>query len=173
MLERPSPEPNPQNKTKFTDEQNNGSLQNSVQFTEFPDELLLLINDHLPTGKDTMHLTFVNKRLGLFQPEIGKKEAIEAGEYAIYPVEKGENNAEVGNITKLKALLKACPALLLHPVTVMNRHGQVIQGTPYQIALHECDDELVADVIKPAFERLRNGLEMMETRERHGFRMIG
>jgi hypothetical protein len=47
-------------------------------------------------------------------------------------------------------------------VTVKNRHGNVIKGTVYQIALHECDDELINDEIKPAFEKLPNGLEEME-----------
>lgn len=51
---------------------------------------------------------------------------------------------------------------MLHSVTVMNRHGMAIKGTVYQIELHEGDDELIDDEIKPVFEKLPDGLETME-----------
>lgn len=150
MQNRSSIELNPEDKM----EQKNGS-QNSVQLTAFPDELLLTINNYVSSVKDKAHLASVNLRFhGLFQPEIGKKEANEAEEYAILPTNE--------NVETLKAFLKACPALLRHPVTVKNRHGMMIKGTVYQIALHEGDNELIDDVIKPAFERLHDDLETME-----------
>src|SRR3990167_5523777 len=157
MLSRPSIEPNQQDKMEITDEhQKNGSQQHSVQLTDLPDEILLMINDRLPSVKDTAHLASVSFYFHrLFQPEIEKKEAEDAAECAIYPTNE--------NVEKLKALLKACPALLLHKVTVKNRHNMPIKGTVYQVALHEGDDELISDVIKPAFERLHHGLETMET----------
>lgn len=58
--------------------------------------------------------------------------------------------------------LRAISALLLHPLIVKNCHSMLIRGTVYQIALHEGDDELIDDVIKPAFEKLHHGLETME-----------
>ena len=123
---------------------------------ELPGEILLVINDHLTSAKDKAHSASVSHHLHtFFQPEIGKPEAKEAAEYAINPTKE--------NVEKLKVLLKACPALLLHPMKVKNRHGKVINGTVYQVALHECDDELINDVIKPAFEKLHNGLDTMET----------
>ena len=123
---------------------------------ELPGEILLLINDHLTSAKDKAHSACVSHHWhDFFQPEIGKPEAKEAAEYAINPTKE--------NVKKLKELLKDCPALLLHPVIVKNRHGKVINGTVYQVALHECDDELINDVIKPAFEKLHNGLDTMET----------
>lgn len=122
---------------------------------ELPGEVLLIINEHLSLAKDKAHPASVNHHWHtFFQPEIEKQVAKEAAEYAIYPTEE--------NVEKLKILLKDCPALLLHPMKIKNRHGQVIHGTVYQIALHECDDELINDEIKPAFERLPNGLEKME-----------
>lgn len=162
MQDRPSTELNTQDKMKIIDEQKEGS-QNSVQLTDdFPDELLLMINDRLPSVKDKAHLASVNLGFhSLFQPEIGNKEANEAAEYAILPTKK--------NVETLKALLKACPPLLLHPVTVKNRHGMVIKGTICQIALHEGDKELIDDVIKPAFERLHKGLETMEAQRKDWF----
>src|SRR5690606_15802228 len=66
------------------------------------------------------------------------------------------------NIEKLKQLLKNCRALLLHPVTVTNRHGMTITGTVYQIALHEADNELIEDVLEPVFNRIKNGKQEME-----------
>src|SRR5690606_30858007 len=127
-----------------------------IELTDLPLEILDNINSYLTT-KETARLIVAarNKRIHtFFQPKIEKKKAIEASACAIYPVEKGENNVAVYNVTKLKALLEACPALLLHPVSVRNRHGMEIKGTVYQIALHENDNELVDDVIKPAFKRL-------------------
>src|SRR5437588_429318 len=103
MQNRPSTEFNSQDNMEIIDEQKNGS-QNSVQFTDFPDEILLIVNDHLPSVKDKVHLASVNRRLhGLFQSDIGKKEAKEAAEYAIYPTKE--------NVKELETLLKACPAL--------------------------------------------------------------
>ena len=139
--------------------QNNSSQLGPIQLTDFPNEVLLMINNHLPSVKDRVRLASVNRQFhGLFQPEIGKKEAKDAAACAINPIKE--------NIEKLKALLKECPALLLHKVTVKNRHGMVIKGTVYQIALHEGDDELIDDVIKPAFERFHNGLETMEAQRK-------
>src|SRR3990167_6503225 len=157
MLSRPSIEPNQQDKMEITDEhQKNGSQQHSVQLTDLPDEILLMINDRLPSVKDTAHLASVSFYFHrLFQPEIEKKEAEDAAKCAIYPTKE--------NVEKLKASLKACPALLLHKVTVKNRHNMPIKGTVYQIALHEGDDELISDVIKRAFMKLDHGLEAMET----------
>src|SRR3990167_10734556 len=160
MLSRPSIEPNQQDKMEITDEQKNGSQQHSIQLTNLPNEILLMINNHLPSVKDRTRLASVSFYFHcFFQPEIGKKEAEDAAECAIYPTKE--------NVEKLKALLKACPALLLHKVTVKNRHGMVITGTIYQVALHEGDDELISDVIKPAFMRLHHGLETMETQRKN------
>ena len=129
---------------------------------ELPGEILLVINDHLTSVEDKAHAVSVSLRLhSIFQPVIEKLEkqaAKEAAEYAIYPTKE--------NVEKLKELLKDCPALLLHPVIVKNRHGKVINGTVYQVALHECDDELINDVIKPAFKKLHNGLETMEVQRK-------
>src|SRR3990167_11117667 len=136
--------------------QNNSSQP--IQLTDFPNEVLLTINNYL-SSKDTAHLVSVSWQFyTLFQPEIGKKEVKDAAACAINPIKE--------NIEKLKALLEECPALLLHKVTVKNRHGMVIKGTVYQIALHEGDDELIDDVIKPAFERFHNGLETMEAQRK-------
>lgn len=138
--------------------QNRGSKQNSISLTEFPDEILLMINGYL-SGNQTALLTRINRQFyKLFSPEIGEKEAKEAAAYAVYPTKE--------NVEKLLKLLKVCPALLLHPMTVKNRHGQMIQGTVYQIALHEGDNELIDDVIRPAFERLHHGLETMEAQRK-------
>lgn len=38
----------------------------------------------------------------------------------------------------------------------------VIKGTIYQIALHEGDDDLIDNMIKPAFKKLHHGLEEMK-----------
>lgn len=147
-----------QKKTKRTDEQNSHQ-ENSLKLPNFPDELLLMIKDFVPSPKDSAWLASVNLRFhGLFQRDIGTKEANDAEKCVILPTEE--------NVEKLKALLKKCPPLLLHPVTVENRHGMAIKGTIYQIALHEGDDELIEDVIKPAFERLHQGLETMETQRK-------
>src|SRR3990167_10322736 len=148
---RPSDEQDQQDKMEITDEhQKNASQQHSVQLTNLPDEILLMINDRLPSVKDTAHLASVNLYFHrLFQPAIGKKEAEDAAECAIYPTKE--------NVEKLQALLEACPALLLHKVTVKNRHGMPIKGTIYQIALHEGDDELISDAIIPAFMGLHHG----------------
>ncbi|HLB43344.1 MAG TPA: hypothetical protein VJN02_10985 [Gammaproteobacteria bacterium] len=136
--------------------QNNSSQP--IQLTDFPNEVLLTINNYL-SSKDTAHLVSVSWQFyTLFQPEIGKKEVKDAAACAINPIKE--------NIEKLKALLEECPALLLHKVTVKNRHGMVIKGTVYQIALHEGDDELIDDVIKPAFMRLHHGLETMEAQRK-------
>jgi hypothetical protein len=164
---RASNQQSQQDKAKSADEQKNISQENSVQLTHLPKEILLWeVNRFLP-GKNTARLASVCRQLhSLFQPEIGEKEAQEAAEYAIYPVEKDENNIDVKNVTKLKTLLKGCPALLLHPVTIKNRHGMPIKGTVYQIALHECDNELIDDVIKPAFEKFHHGLDTMEAQRK-------
>ena len=136
-------------------EKDNSSTQSPNELAGMPDEILLRINSLLPSVKETARLAFVNRCFhGLFQPEIEKHAAKEAAEYAIYPTKD--------NVEKLKKLLSNCPALLLHPMTVKNRHGMAIQGTVYQIALHEGDNELIEDVIRPAFERLQNGLQEME-----------
>src|SRR5437016_2821127 len=154
MLRRQFIELDELNKTESADEQNNGSQPDPIQLTNLPDEVLLVINNGLPV-KDMAHLASMNRRFhALFQPEIEKKEAKDAAECAIYPTKE--------NVEKLKVLLKRCPALSLHPVTVKNRHGMAIKGTVYQIALHEGDNELIDDVIKPTFERLHRGLETME-----------
>src|SRR5579872_2680474 len=146
-----------QNKGSKQNEEKNGSQENSVQLTHLPNEVLLWRINRYLSGKDTAHLARVNTQFyNLFQPEIGKKEAKDAAECAIYPTKE--------NVETLKALLKGCPALLLHPMIVKNRHGMVIEGTVYQIALHEGDNELIDDVIKPAFEKLNinKGLDTME-----------
>lgn len=134
------------------------------RFEGTPSEILLEIHSHLSSVKETASLARVDRHFhGLFQPEVEKQAAKEAAACVIYPVEETKDYAEkVKNITKLKALLTACLRLLLHPVVVKNRHGQEIKGTVYQIALHECDNDLIDDVIRPAFERLHNGLEEME-----------
>jgi len=143
------------NEIKIADEQKDSSSENSPQFTDLPDEVLLESMNCYLMGKDTTRLSLVNKPYyGLFQPDIGKTEAKEAAKCAINPTKE--------NVEKLTVLLKACPPLLLHPVTVTNRHYMAIKGTIYQIALHEGDDELIDDVIKPAFKKLHNGLETME-----------
>jgi hypothetical protein len=147
--------PPQQDKTESADEQNNGSQQNSIPLTEFPDEILLLINNDLPSVKDRAYLASVNRQFyRLFQPEIEKQAAEKAAECAIHSTNE--------NVEKLKAWLKDCPALLSHPITVKNRHDMAIRGMVYQIALHEGDNELIEDVIKPAFMRLHNDLETME-----------
>lgn len=126
----------------------------SRNFGELPEEIFVRISTHLPSIKDKAHLAGVRHQwYRIFQPDI-QKQAKEEAEYAIYPTKE--------NVEKLEKLLKNYPAFLLHPLTVKNRHGQAIHGTAYQIALHEWDDELIADVIKPAFEQLPNGLETME-----------
>lgn len=141
---------------KSTDEQNDGAQQDYSALAALPGELLLMVNNWLPSDKDTARLASVCRRFhGIFHSNVGKKTAKDAAECAIYPTQE--------NVEKLKALLKGCPTLLLHPVTVENRHGMKIKGTVYQIALHEADNELMDDVIKPAFERLPHGLETMET----------
>lgn len=127
-----------------------------------PNEILLMINDHMPLVKDKAYSASVNKCFHrLFQPEIGKKEAEDAAACAIYPTKE--------NVEKLKALLEACPALLLHQMTVKNRHVIKIKGTVYQIALHEGDNELIDDLIKPAFMSLHQGLEKMEEQRKEWF----
>lgn len=121
-------------------------------FDRLPPEILMMINDHLPS-KDKVQACANRFLHSLFQPEIGKPEAKEAAEYAIDPIKK--------NVEKFETLLKECPALLSHPMTVTNRHGQVIKGTVHHLALHEGDDELI-DVMKPAFARLQEGSKTME-----------
>lgn len=142
-----------QDQTQNTEVQNNTS-SSSTGFTDLPTDELYLINSYLP-GKTTARMALSTKWChGLFQAEVGKEEAKEAAEYAINPTKE--------NVENLKALLVACPALLLHPMTVKNRHDQKIKGTIYQIALHEGDEELIDKVIKPPFEKLDNGAARME-----------
>lgn len=75
-----------QDKTKSADEQKNGSQENSVPLTGFPNEILLWRINRYLSGKDTACLAFVNRQFyTLFQPEIGKREAKDAAECAIYP----------------------------------------------------------------------------------------
>lgn len=145
---------------KMVDEEENVSEQSFIPFTELlPDELLLKIfNDDLLSVKNKMYFSSVNKPFyGLFCPEIGKQEAQAAAECAINPTAE--------NVEKLETLLKECPPLLLHPMTVTNRFGKKIKGSVYQIALHEGDNELIDDVITPAFRRLYNGSATMEAQK--------
>lgn len=129
--------------------------------SSLPDEILLTITDPL-SAHETAPLAAVNWQLnGLFKPEIAKKKAREAAEYAIYPTKE--------NVEKLKARLKACPELLLHQVTVKNRHGMAIKGTIYQIALHEGDDALIDDEIKSAFNALHDGEKTMAAQHKAQF----
>jgi len=160
-------------KTEVAHESNSGATSNplpgNVNFpiAELPALALTNIAGYL-SGKEVAQFIRVARNweiYNFFKPVINKLALIEAKEAAacaIYPVEEGENNAPIYNVTKLKALLKACPALLLHPVSVKNRHGMEIKGTVYQIALHEGDHELVDDVIEPAFKRLNDGLTKMK-----------
>jgi hypothetical protein len=142
MLDRPS-EPKQQDKIE------------SAEQINLPGEILLMINNYLPSVKDKVHSASVDHYFhGFFQPEVEKIAAKEAAEYAIHPTKE--------NVEKLTALLKGCPALLLHPMKVTNRHGMPIKGTVYQIALHEGDNELIDDVIKEAFLKLKDGEEIMK-----------
>jgi hypothetical protein len=161
MLNRSSFESNQQDETNNNTQQENGAIQNSIEFTDLPLVMLPAIDEHL-SGKDEARLASVDRKFNqFFQHLVGKKEAPEAAEYAINPTKE--------NVEKLTALLKACPQLLMHPVTVKNRHGMTIKGTVFQIALHECDNELIADVIKPAFEKLHHGIDTMEAQRKAWF----
>ncbi|MFM9834847.1 MAG: F-box protein [Methylophilaceae bacterium] len=128
-----------------------------MQLTDLPDELLLQISRYLPSLKDKARLASVCACFyGLFKEDGEAQAAQEAAECVIYPTQE--------NIEKLKRLLKIHPALLLRPVTVTNRHGMAIKGTVYQIALHECDNELIEDVLlKEGFTRLKDGENVMES----------
>lgn len=164
MLDRISAEPNPQDNAEkdnheSVDAQESGHPPSPNDHADLSDEPLLQVNHFLPSDQDTAHLAMVNRRLhSLFKVEIGKKTANDAARCAIHPTEE--------NVEILTALLKAWPALLLHSVRVKNRHDMEIQGTVYQIALHEGDNELIDDVIQPAFQRLHHGLEMMEAQRK-------
>lgn len=147
---------------KNVDEQNNDSQQNFEPFTHLPNEIVLALKDFLPSVKNIACLASVNHRFyGLFQPEVEKIAAKEAAECAIHPAKK--------NVEKLKALLTACPQLLLHRVIVKNRHGMKMKGTVYQVALHEGDNELIDDVIKDAFKKLQDGEKTMEAQRQKWF----
>src|SRR5437762_1739053 len=106
---------NPQDEMEIPDEQKDGSQQDSISLADFlPSELLLTIDEFLPSVKDSARLSAVNKFFhSLFQPQVAKKAAKDAAECVIYPTEE--------SIEKLKNLLKECPPLLLHPMTVKNR----------------------------------------------------
>lgn len=133
--------------------------QTTFPIAELPKDIANYVTALASQPAITVHLSRVNRPFyGLFQPEIGKHEAKETAECAIYPTQE--------NVEQLKIWLKECPSLVLHPVIVKNRHGMVIKGTIYQIALHEGDNELIDDVIKPAFERLPNVLETMEAQRK-------
>ena len=121
--------------------------QNFFLLIDFlPNDIWLIICVYLSSNKEMARLASVNRQLyGLFQSKIGEIEAKDAAEYAINPTQE--------NVEELKILLKNCPPLLLHPVTVKNRHGTEIKGTVHQITLHEDDNELIDDVIKSAFKR--------------------
>ena len=145
-----------------TDESNNSSPSNPIPpitdfpITKLPDLVLGKISDYLPR-KDAGRFVRIarnNRILTFFQPQIRKEKAKEAAEYVINPTKE--------NIEKLTALLHTCPALLLYSATVENRHHMPIRGTAYQIALHESDNELIDDVIEPAFKRLNDGLKTMK-----------
>lgn len=146
-----------QDQTQNT-EVHNSVPSSSLQSASLPDDMLRVINGYLP-GKNTALMALSTKRFhGLFQAEVGKEEAKEAAEYAIYPTKE--------NVEKLKALLAVCPALLLHPMAVKNRHGISIKGTVHQISKHEGDNELSDIVIRPAFGKLHNGAAHMEQQDK-------
>lgn len=158
---RPSTEPKPQDKMEIADKQKNGLQQNFFLLNFLPDDIWLIICAYYLSSKETAPLALVNKQLyGLFQSEIGKTiiKAKHAAECAIYPTKE--------NVEKLITSLSVCPMVLHHPVMVKNRHGTEIKGTVYQVTLHEDDNELIDDVIEPAFKKLDRGLETMEAQRK-------
>src|SRR5580693_7078887 len=103
------------NKIKKIGEKKINTEHNPITLDHLPNDILLLINhDHL-AGRETTGLIRNNRLHSLFQRKVGEKEAKIAAEYAINPT--------LENVLKLKDLLKACPALLLHSIIVKNRHG--------------------------------------------------
>lgn len=74
-----------------SDQQDNieSADENPSQLGEFPGEILLKINDHLPSMKDKAHAASVSINFhSFFQLGIEMKAAKEAAEYAINPTEK-------------------------------------------------------------------------------------